>query len=180
LDSDFNADRLRVFEPANPCNLPFPFGVICVTDVENSNSGTGLIGGATISNAYSHNGQISFSYSRDTRTGTSSSTGSSSVDADTFELTLSHKLSSRVTLSAKGSYISYRTTDESLEANSDASTRWRPVEVRLEYLLRKNLTAYARYNYIDVNQDRTFAASDRAYQRRVYGVGVRYFFDREL
>jgi hypothetical protein len=175
LDSDFQADRLRVFEPVPDCLF-----FICLDNVENSNSGTGLIGGATISNAYSHNGQVSLSYSRDTRTGTSSSTGSSSVDADTFELTLTHKLSSRVTFSAHASYISYRTTDESIDANRDESTRWRPAEVRLDWLVRKNLTAYARYNYVDVNQDRTFAASDRAYQRRIYGVGLRYFFDREL
>jgi hypothetical protein len=166
----------------------------------NDDSGTGFLGGLSVTHTYSDNGSVSASYSRDTRTGTTSSTGSSAIDVDAFSASLVHQIAKRVRLTLRGSHTLYETTSDFLVLFSGSSEpervdggndyRLRSAEVRLDWQLRKNLTAYASFRYNDLDQDQVFerTAGDRTerqrdYDRRVFGVGFRYSFDllgREL
>jgi hypothetical protein len=191
LDSELDVKRAvngGLFSP--PCvGTPIPGSLnLCFQDEETTNSGSGFVGGGSVSHAYSDRGQVSLSYFRDTRTGTASSTGSSAIDQDRFALTLAHKLSAKLTLTLGGSYLSYENTDEGILFNSlglpvpidaKSTTRMRNGALRLDWQLRKNMTAYARFEYFDFDQERPQSVfnPENDYARRIWGVGVRYFFD---
>jgi hypothetical protein len=184
----------RMLDSERETDLPFdiyqgppfcPPNSFCVTDpppFEASDDGGGFVGGGTLAHRYSDRGQVSLAYSRDTRTGTSSTTGSSAIDIDTLSTSVSHTLAPRLSLWLRGSYLRYETTSESGELRSGAETEIRTAEARLSWQMRRNLTAYASYLYYDFDQERPLSITNprREYARRIVGFGIQYAFDHEL
>jgi len=154
--------------------------VFLVGNLSQSDSGSGFVGGASSTYKYSDLGQLTMNYIHDTRTGSSSATGSSAIDIDSFGASLSHRLSSRVTFSVDGAYASYESSFTGQGVQQGATTRLHNLGVRLDWQLRKDLTAYAGFLYYDYDQNRQSPSRDRDYVRRVYSVGVRYALEREL
>jgi predicted porin len=152
-----------------------------VTLQDTSDSSSGFVGGGSVYYTYSPRGFVSLSYYRDTRTGTTSSTGAPAIELDTYTVTLRHRLGARVTFSLRGTYTEYEELSSTIDEGSE--TRMRMLEPRLDWQLRKDLTTYASFRYFDYDEEENFlrrlptATFQRDYERRVFLVGLRYVFD---
>jgi len=183
LESEIKTERaLLIFSPLCP---GFPIPNACPITLTDDDSGHGFVGSASTNYKYSPLGEFSISLSRDTRTGSSSATGSSAVDANTLSVTLTQGLTPRLSLNVGGTYLSYESSFSENEnvLERDSTTRQWYATVTLNWQMRKNLATYLSYYYYDLDQNRRrFGAvdPDRDYARRIFGIGLRYSFDQEL
>lgn len=162
---------------------------------------TALTGGFTLSRTL-QKGSASLSYSRDSQ-GTSG--GGSSVDVDAFTAQWNHKLTSRMSMTARASYQHSKSAGDSLIVNPLAAGGVFPVacvdaganpvpctvltdseidrktsraSLRFDYRLQRKLVTHFEVRWNDLSSSGDRQAGD--YDKFLTTLGVRYYFDTEL